>query len=71
MTRLPREPGRAVAAVVGGLVLLAAAATLVTMPWQYLGDGTLAVVRALGSVLALLVGASFVALGVGLAEGRD
>ena len=48
--------------MVGSLVLLAAGATLVTMPWQYLGDGALAAVRALGSVLALLVGAAFVAL---------
>jgi len=62
MTRLPLEAGRAVAVVVGSLVLLAAGATLVTMPWQYLGDGALAAVRVLGSVLALLVGAAFVAL---------
>jgi hypothetical protein len=65
MTRLPREPGRAVAAVVGALVLLTAAATLVTMPWQYLGGGGLAAARALGAVLALAVGAALVALALG------
>jgi hypothetical protein len=54
------EAGAALAAALGAFVALASAATLVGMPWVNTGGAALAVVRALGSLVALVGGAGLV-----------
>ena len=52
---------RTVAVGLGAYIALAGLATIVGMPWQYLGGGVvLAAIRALGALLAVAGGAAVV-----------
>jgi len=59
------DPTAGIAVVLGLFVALAGAATVVGMPWQYLNGGLgLAVLRGLGALLTVALGAGLVRLAV-------